>query len=210
MFDGIIDINHNDNVDLAKAKAEGVVAVIHKATEGKTFKDPKYAAQRAKADALGLLWGAYHFATNALVSQQLDNFAHVAAPLRPHDFVALDYETNHPEGGSDITMSLAQAEDFVQQFKARFGFTPAIYGSDLLTAAAAQHPTSALKDCKLWIAQYKIEPQPSLPSLWTKFTLWQFTDGVNGDQPHKTAGVACDRNRFNGTVDDLRIAWPLR
>lgn len=208
MFEGIIDIYQADKVDLVKAKAEGVVAVIHKATEGATVQDPKYKTRRAEAKTLGLLWGAYHFATNAAVAQQLDNFQTTAA-LTAGDFAALDYEKNISKSKKDITMSLAQAEDFVEQFTARFGFAPFIYGSDLLANAAKQHPASPLKNCKLWIANYNDIPTPPLPSLWTKFTLWQFTDGTH-PAPHTIGGVASDASRFDGTADQLRAAWPLR
>src|SRR5215471_15885383 len=39
----IIDISHHDgNVNLAKAKEDGILGVIQKATQGQTFKDPTY------------------------------------------------------------------------------------------------------------------------------------------------------------------------
>ena len=78
MFDGIMDISHNNTIDLAAAKDAGIVAVIHKATEGATFQDPLYASRRAQAKQLGLLWGAYHFGTAADVSDQLQNFTQTA------------------------------------------------------------------------------------------------------------------------------------
>jgi lysozyme len=203
MFNGIIDVNHYNDIDLAEAQSEGVVAIIHKATEGATFVDPLYLTRRAQADSLGLLWGAYHFGTAADVDEQLDNFAN-AAQLRDTDFVALDYETN-----STNTMSQAQAEQFITSFQARFGFVPLIYGSSLLTEAAQQGST-VLASCKLWIAQYSNVSQPAIPTLWTSYALWQFTDGENGPQPHTTAGIACDRDAFNGTSEELTAAWPMR
>jgi len=37
----VIDISHHDgNVNLAKAKEDGILGVIQKATQGQTFKDP--------------------------------------------------------------------------------------------------------------------------------------------------------------------------
>jgi lysozyme len=203
MFNGIVDINHNDNLDLAQAQTDGIVAVIHKVTEGATFVDPLYLTRRAQADQLGLLWGGYHFGTAADVGQQLDNFAN-AADLRPTDLVALDYETN-----STNTMSLDQAEQFIIAFQGRFGFVPLIYGSSLLTEAA-QQGSSTLASCPLWIAQYSNVTTPALPSLWPTFVLWQFTDGTSGPQPHTTAGLACDHDSYNGNKAGLLAKWPLR
>ena len=47
----IIDISHhNGNVNLAKAKEDGILGVIQKATQGQTFKDPNYESQSAKGE----------------------------------------------------------------------------------------------------------------------------------------------------------------
>ena len=58
-IDAIVDLNHNNAIDMAKAVADGIVAVIHKASESGTFKDPAYVKRRAAALKAGLLWGAY-------------------------------------------------------------------------------------------------------------------------------------------------------
>ena len=43
-LNAVIDLSHhNGKVDFAKAKADGIVGAIHKATEGLTFADRKYA-----------------------------------------------------------------------------------------------------------------------------------------------------------------------
>jgi lysozyme len=199
MFDGIIDINHNDDIDLSAAQSAGIVAVIHKATEGATFQDPLYATRRAQAKQLGLLWGTYHFGTAADVSQQLQNFSQVAQ-LEPGDLVALDYE----EYAGD-QMTLAQAEEFVTLFQQQYGYLPLVYGSNLLDAATA---TSALASCGLWIAVYTSAAQPTLPPAFSAWQLWQFTDGTT-PAPLQTAGVAVDRDRYDGTQAQLTAAWPF-
>jgi lysozyme len=199
MFDGIIDINHNDDIDLAAARSAGIVAVIHKATEGATFQDPLYATRRAEAKQLGLLWGVYHFGTAADVSQQFQNFTQTAQ-IEPGDLVALDYEEN-----SGNQMTLQQAEHFVTAFEQQFGYLPLIYGSNLLTAVSA---TSPLASCGLWIAAYENVPQPALPPVFTSYKLWQFTDGT-APTPLQTAGATVDRDRYDGTQDQLTAAWPF-
>ena len=59
----VIDLSHfNTTVDLQAAKGDGILGVIHKATQGLTFQDPTYKTNRQQANAAGLLWGAYrHF-----------------------------------------------------------------------------------------------------------------------------------------------------
>ena len=42
----VIDISHhNGNVNLAKAKEDGILGVIQKATQGQAFKDPTVAVK---------------------------------------------------------------------------------------------------------------------------------------------------------------------
>ena len=44
----VVDLSHhNENVDFAKMKANGIVGVIHKATQGLTYVDKTYAKRRA-------------------------------------------------------------------------------------------------------------------------------------------------------------------
>ena len=199
MFDGIMDISHNNDIDLSAAQSAGIVAVIHKATEGATFQDPMYATRRAEATKLGLLWGAYHFGTAADVNQQIQNFTQTAQ-LQPGDVVVLDYEEL-----SGDQMTQQQAEQFVTLFQQQFGYLPLLYGSSLLTSISA---TSPLAGCGLWIAEYASVSQPSLPPAFRAYDLWQFTDGTV-PTPLQTAGSTVDRDRYNGTQAELVAAWPF-
>lgn len=73
-FDGILDINHDNDIVLSDAQNAGIIAVIHKATEGATWQDPFYERRRYEANALGLQWGAYHFSSGRPPKEQADNF----------------------------------------------------------------------------------------------------------------------------------------
>ncbi len=86
----VIDISHhNGNVDLKKAKAAGVLGVIHKATQGIGMFDSRYETNRQQAQAAGLLWGAYHFGTKAKGAAQADFFLSKAdAETRPQTLPA--------------------------------------------------------------------------------------------------------------------------
>ena len=47
-----------------------------------------------------------------------------------------------------------------------------------------------------------------VPPNWQTWTLWQYTDGGVGPEPHGIAGVGrCDRDKFNGDADMLRTFW---
>jgi hypothetical protein len=63
-LDAVIDISHNVQVsDFRAVRSVGVLAVIHKTSEGGDWFDPSYASRRREAEQSGLLWGGYHFGT---------------------------------------------------------------------------------------------------------------------------------------------------
>jgi lysozyme len=74
-INAIVDLSHwNENVDFKLAKEDGTVGIIHKATQGTKYKDPKYAERRKAAEDEGLLWGAYHFGVRGNGTDQADHF----------------------------------------------------------------------------------------------------------------------------------------
>src|SRR5579872_1646859 len=109
MINNIIDLSHNNNCDLVKVQKAGILAVIHKATQGATFVDPEYTTRKQQALDLGLLWGSYHFGTGVDVMDQISNFLTATEVIAERELIALDFEPN--PGG--LSMTLIQAEEFV-------------------------------------------------------------------------------------------------
>jgi lysozyme len=201
----VVDISHhNGNVDLNKAKQAGIVGVIHKATQGKTMTDDMYQANRQKAQAAGLLWGAYHFGTNADGEQQADFFLS-KANADAQTLLVLDYE---PNGNS--TMTLDQARAFVTRVNQVTGKFPGFYSGSLIKEQlGGKPPDPILGKCFLWIAQYGPKAK-NIPATWPTWTMWQYTDGKpqNGPDPKTVDGIgACDRDQFNGTLEALKALW---
>jgi len=202
----VIDLSHhNENVDFGKIKADGIVGVIHKATQGTAFADKKYTERRGKALAAGLLWGAYHFGVGADGSDQADFFLNTVKPDK-QTLLVLDYEP-HVTGP---TMSLDQAREFVEHTESLTGRYPGLYSGHLIKdqLASAPTPDPILSNCFLWIAQYNGPKPLNIPPTFRTWTLWQYTDGVAGDEPRRVDGVGqCDRNKFNGSLAQLKKLW---
>ncbi len=58
----VVDLSHwNADVNFKLVKEDGILGVVHKATQGLKFVDLKYAERRKIAEEEGLLYGAYHF-----------------------------------------------------------------------------------------------------------------------------------------------------
>ena len=92
-----IDISsYQGNPDFTKVKGAGYSFVIHKVTEGHTYKDARAAQNIPAAKAAGLHVGVYHFMRardEATAAQEADFFIATLKPFLPLDMpVALDVE----------------------------------------------------------------------------------------------------------------------
>ncbi|MBV9687181.1 MAG: glycoside hydrolase family 25 protein [Alphaproteobacteria bacterium] len=198
--DVVIDLSHwQAPVDFARAKSAGIVAAILKATQGADWIDVAFAQRLAAATAAGLLVGAYHFLDDSPPESQVENFLSVAGGC---SVLALDAEPNAIGG----TVTVAQAAEAAGRLNMATGSMPLIYinryGPDQRGTGL---PNSVLSRCPLWLPAYNA--RPVCPLGWSKWTLWQHTDGTIGPDAVPVAGIGrCDRSRFAGTTADL-IAW---
>lgn len=198
----VIDVSHhNGNVNLDKAKADGILGVIHKATQGQTGSDPMYKTNRTKANNAGLLWGAYHFATGSDGVKQAQNFLNVVGdPAKM--LLVLDFEPNL----TGPSMTLDEARAFVTHVQQETGRFPGLYSGHFIKQLLGSQKDPVLGQCWFWLAQYG--PTPVVPPNWDTWTMWQYTDGALGPQPHTVSGVGrCDRDKFNGTEAQLNKLW---
>jgi lysozyme len=198
----VIDISHhNGTPDFTDVKARGIEGVIHKGTQGISMVDPMYATNKQKAADAGLMWGAYCFGTGSDGVMQAEFFLNKVQPDL-QTLVALDFEAN-PHGAS---MTLEEARAFVTHVYDALGRFPVFYGGFFLKQLLGSNEDPVLKNCPLWLSQYG--PKPIVPHNWRTWTMWQYTDGAAGPQPHTVSGIGrCDRDIFNGSLQDLQTLW---
>ncbi len=201
-LNAVVDISHhNGNINLQQAQGDGIIGVIHKATQGETVVDPMYVTNRGNAQAAGLLWGAYHFGTGDDGASQAEHFLQTVGAFE-NTLLVLDFEQN--PGGS--SMSLQQARDFVTHVNQVTGRFPGLYSGSYIKELLGSNKDSVLAQCWFWLAQYG--SNAVVPANWPTWTMWQYTDGAVGPQPHSVAGIGnCDRDKFNGSEDQLRVLW---
>ncbi len=206
MINAVIDLSHHNQVSSFAAAADaGVIGVIHKATQGFSYKDPTFDDHRTRARQAGLLFGAYHFGTSGDPVAQAEFF--LKAVNDPSMLLVLDFEPN-PQGHD---MSLLEAEQFVHHVFQKTGRYPGLYSGhtikEALAAAGIASPEQTeLSKCWLWFARYGAPPL--IPKVWDHWTLWQYTDGAAGDAPHEVPGIGrCDRDKYFGTEAQLRAFW---
>jgi len=199
----VVDLSHhNQNLDFQQIESQGgILGVIHKATQGLRFEDPAYQDNRAKALAAGLLWGAYHFGTGSDGVQQAEFFLETVDP-DDQTLLVLDFEAN-PQGPS---MTLEEARAFVTHVQAATGRWPGLYSGHYIKDLLGSSQDPVLANCWFWLAQYG--PTPVVPANWQTWTMWQYTDGAQGPDPHSVPGAGrCDRDMFIGDEAALRGLW---
>lgn len=223
-LDAVIDFSHNVKVsDFGAVRRAGIMAVIHKVTEGGDWFDPSYASRKVEAERAGLLWGGYHFGTRQYPgAKQAMAFLSAVQP-GPKTVLALDIEPNDRNPGN--TMRVQQAEEFVRVIQQQTGRLPLVYihpgwangqvmGRRRLRIDKPITPDSILPRCDLWVADYR--EQPEVPEAWGRrgWKLWQYVadesehDTAYGATPRAIPGIThCDRNMFNGDARALTRYW---
>jgi lysozyme len=205
MSDVVIDISHYDTMsaDFATTATQSddngntIVAVIMKATQGTDFVDPTFLERVAEAKASGLLIGAYHFLDGSSPAAQVAHFLTIAVSEGSVNWLALDWEP-YPESQA----SVLQAATAAASIQAATGKWPILYTIHSMLSV----PRQTLSNCPLWLAEYG--SRPICPPGFSKWKLWQHTDGQVGSAVVPVPGIGpCDRSKFAGTVDQLRAWW---
>ena len=200
VLEGIDVSHHNDPIDWAKVKAAGIRFVFAKATESSDFVDPSYAQNKRQVEALGLPFGAYHFAQPSAAAgdaaAEADHFVDTAA-LTGKDLVpVLDLEVS---GGLGQRKLIAWAKAWLAEVHTRLGVKATIYTTPSFWSQHMGNTTWFAKNGYwLWVAHWTDAGKPTVPANnWAGrgWTLWQYdncgaVDGIAG---------CVDRDRYNGT-----------
>ncbi|ANW18185.1 lysozyme [Streptomyces clavuligerus] len=197
--EGVDVSSHQGNVDWPALWNSGVKWAYVKATEGTYYRNPYYTQQYNGSYGIGMVRGAYHFATpdTASGTAQADFFVNNGGAWSRDGKTlpgALDIEWN-PYGdtcyGRTPAEMVSWIRDFLTRYRARTGRDPVIYTATSwwtqctgsYAGFGAVHP--------LWIARYYSTPGP-LPAGWNVQTMWQYTS---------SGPIVGDHNRFNGALD---------
>jgi GH25 family lysozyme M1 (1,4-beta-N-acetylmuramidase) len=212
----VADLNHANPIDVTRLRAanwNGIQCegIIHKASQGAGYRDPKYGDRRLDAVRAGFLWGAYHFNSGEDVAAQVHLFLSAAAPASD-TALFLDFEDNLKS-----QMTLAQALEFLDRVDQAVGRRCGIYTGNriketILGATAAQRDflaAHALWGCQYGTAWKHMDAKGNrLP--WVSRFLWQYTGDGIGSPPHTLDGLqnGSDLSTFNGSRADLEKLWP--
>jgi lysozyme len=200
---GIDVSHHNGEVDWFAVAGSEVRFGYAKATDGHSFVDPQFGRNWAQMREAGLLRGAYHFARPGEDPEvQAVHFVSVVGTPSWEELPpALDLEVDGRRSGPDI---LEWTVAFLQRAEALLGRSFAMYTGGLWRRRLAPLAPATFGTRLLWTARYG-SAEPVVPAPWTRWDIWQFTDGQSGRvQPIPGVRGLVDCDRFRGELAELQ------
>ncbi|MET9360632.1 lysozyme [Streptomyces sp. NPDC006632] len=200
--EGVDTSSHNGNVAWSTLWNTGVKWAYVKATEGTYYNNPSFPQQYNGSYDVGMIRGAYHFATPDTTggAAQADYFVdHGGGWSRDGRTLpgALDIEWN-PYGaacyGKSAAGMVSWIRDFANEYRSRTGRDAVIYTAASWWSQCTGNSGAFGSTNPLWIARYNTDPG-ALPAGWDYYTMWQYTSSG------PTVG---DHSRFNGAYDRLQ------
>ncbi|MFJ5835203.1 lysozyme [Streptomyces shenzhenensis] len=207
----IADVTQTEGVDVASYQGNvawstlwnsGVKWAYAKATEGTYYTNPYFAQQYNGSYGVGMIRGAYHFATPDTTSgaAQADYFVdHGGGWSRDGRTLpgVLDIEWN-PYGaacyGKTAAAMVSWIADFLNTYKARTGRDAVIYTATSWWTQCTGNYGGFASANPLWIARYAADVG-TLPAGWGYYTMWQYTS---------TGPTVGDHDKFNGALDRVQ------
>lgn len=172
------------NYQAASGWETGVDFAFVKLTEGTTYVNPKWVAQRQTARDAGLVVGFYHFVRPGSMVDQADYFLSQVA-LRPGDVLCLDWE--------DQDVSSAEKDAWISYVQGRTGHRVVLYCNGYFWKTLDR---SSFAGDGLWIATAGYAAgEPNISSPWV---LHQYST---------SGGIDHDVAQFDSRADML--AWAV-
>nr|QNJ46241.1 GH25 muramidase [Ascobolus sp.] len=191
------DISHwQSSVNFASAYSSGARFVIIKATEGTTYKDPKFSSHYTGATKAGFIRGGYHFArpASSTGAAQAQFFASNGGGWSGDGITLpgmLDLEGDC--AGLSQSGMVSWISSFVNKYRSLTGRYPMIYTTNSWWVTCTGNSKAFSSNCPLVIARYN-SVVGTIPGGWPYYTIWQYNDA------YKYGG---DSDTFNGAYSQL-------
>ena len=189
---------HQGTINWQNVANDNITFAYVKATEGKTYTDPKFYTNMNNGVNANVVMGAYHFARpdNNTASEDANNFINIASSYFGNGYLppVLDIE----EMGSYTFSQLSVwVQDWLTIVENQTGVRPIIY----MNAYYASNLNSSLNSYDLWIANFETSQTtpPSNLGNWNDWVVKQYS--AVGDVYGISGNV--DLDVFNGSVSDF-------
>ncbi|MER5654308.1 lysozyme [Streptomyces sp. NPDC002131] len=197
--EGVDVSGYQGSVAWATLWNSGVRWAYTKASEGTYYTNPSFTQQYNGSYGVGMIRGAYHFATpdTTTGAVQANYFVdHGGGWSKDGKTLpgTLDIEWN-PYGaacyGKTPSAMVSWIGSFLTQYKARTGRDAVIYTATSWWSQCTGNYAGFAAANPLWIARYDTGPG-TLPAGWGYYTMWQYTSSG------PTVG---DHDKFNGALE---------
>ncbi|GAB3566620.1 lysozyme [Spelaeicoccus albus] len=200
-----LDVSHwQGSVNWKSVASNGAKFAYIKATEGSSYRDPKFNSNYTGSYNAGLIRGAYHYArpdSSSGAAQAKFFVAHGGGWSKDGKTLpgALDVEYGSAsQGGNCYGKSKSQMakwiKNFTKTYKAKTSRDAVIYTSTSWWKQCVGTSAKLASSNPLWIARYN-SSIGALPSNWNVHTIWQYDD--SGSFPG-------DQDKFNGSLSRVK------
>lgn len=174
---GIDVARYQGEIDWQTVSKEKILFVYIKATEGKTYTDPKFHQNIEGAQKTGLKVGAYHFfRMTSGAREQFNHFYSQVSKYKLDLIPMIDVEVPKEEVKS-IKLVQDSLDVFINLVKQNFGKKPMIYGTQ---RSYNTYCAPKYNNLHLYIGRYG----PNAPEIRGKgsYTIWQYSEKgkING------------------------------
>lgn len=188
-----IDVSHfQGDVNWKKIKEAGIQFCYAKATQGSTYKDPKFTENKVNTIKAALLHGAYHFyVAKDNPKQQAHNFLSTLTNIDKRLMLLpmLDLEQGSIKNKiTDIKSFQNDILLWLNEVEKELGVKPIIYTNNPF--AKTYLVNEKFSDYKLWLAEYGVK-KPKTPITWKSkgWSIWQRSErgkinGATGNVDH--------------------------
>lgn len=192
-----IDVSHYQGaINWTSVRNSGIQFAFIKATEGTTYKDPRFNTNYVNAYYAGVIRGAYHFARpNVSSGATQANFLASNGGAWSADGRTLPAALDLEAGCYGKTQSGMRSwiQDFINTYRARTGRYAIIYTTTSWWVSCTGNWSTPWRNNPLWIARWASTPG-TLPAGAPFWSFWQYTS--SGSVPGISGAV--DRDYFNG------------
>ncbi len=205
-----IDVAHHEGViDWKRVAAAGVKYAFLKASEASTFKDKRYAFNRANSAANGIPNGGYHFfRPHAPILAQISNFVSMVGAMKDGELPpVLDLEVPESWRSLSLKKRLNIVRAWLDGVENALNVKPIIYLSSSFAGDILGND-KFLANYILWVANYG-RSSPRVPEPWKSssgksWTFWQFSETGKIDSIRDLV----DLDWFNGDSAALKkLLW---
>ena len=191
-----VDVSHHQkDIDWLRLKGVSAQFAYIKASEGATFRDPKFITNWNEALGAGVLPGAYHFFTLCKTGhEQAKNFLGALASIKGNGLPpAVDLEFGGNCGKRPTVEEFtAELKSFLDEIEKAVGCTPILYVTQEFYDA---YVAGRFPQYRLWVRD--IFRKPRLKE--AEWQLWQFAN--RGRLPG--VGTFIDLNVFKGSTAEF-------